>query len=147
MNTKNTGPKKHGIQLVSIQTIEMSIKVNSLEEAKMLESGDFSLEVARSAYNEESKTINVMATLFIRDDSGAGRTNPFNLKVSIVGEFEVDEKNFPPKYVEDWAEKASMFVLYPYIREITYTLTNRCGIDAVILPLFEVPTFKVAKTS
>lgn len=146
MNTQNNVPKKHGIQLVSIQTIEMSIKVNSLEEAKMLETGDFSLEVARSEYNKEAKTINVMATLFIQETSETGKTNPFYLKVSIIGEFEVDEDNFPKKHVEDWAEKASMFVLYPYIREVTYTLTSRCGIDAVILPLFEVPTYKVAQT-
>lgn len=139
-------PKKHGIQLVGLQVAEMSIKVNSLDEAKLLDSGDFKLEIARSDYDSEDKQIHVSAAISIGADESESSSLPFKMNISINGLFSVNEDLFDSKYVEDWAEKAAMYVLYPYLREIAYSLTSKCGIDAVVLPLFEVPTYKIAKS-
>ena len=65
------------------------------------------------------------------------------MRVVIGGVFKVDETKFAKADIDDWANRNAPFILYPYLREQAYTLTVRCGFPGIIIPLLEVPTFKI----
>ena len=65
------------------------------------------------------------------------------LKVEFHGRFKVDESSFPMDRLDHWADHNAPMVLYPYIREHVYSLTSKVGLPEGLLPLIEIPTFRV----
>ncbi len=72
-----------------------------------------------------------------------GAKAPFVLKVELIGLFTVDPERFPIEHVDQWARTNAPLVLYPYLREQVYGLTSRAGFNATLLPLLEIPTFRL----
>lgn len=133
----------HAIQLVELRVSDLAIHVDSSvpkEEVRQ----SFTLETARSAYNPETKQIQVKVTVKVGDDDEV--KPPFRLEVTLHGVFKVDESRFDPQLVEDWAERNAPLVLYPYARENVYALTSRAGLPEALLPLLEIPTFRINAT-
>lgn len=135
--------KKHAIQLKLVKVLELSINIlveNQQEE--MPDSGSFSLFHGYSDYNHESKEIAVRIGVEIDKDNTDA---PFSLRIELIGVFSVDDENFPMEHIHSWAKKNAPLILYPYLREHTYSLTLKAGFDGVLLPLLEVPTFRIKK--
>jgi len=135
--------KKHPIQLVDLKILTLSINVDPLKDKRKLpDSGQFRLYHGHSEFNHESSQIGVKVGVAIdseEDDS------PFDLKVELMGVFDVDQSEFNITYVDDWSSKNAPLVLYPYLREHVHALTSKAGFDGLLLPLFVVPTFKIQK--
>jgi len=138
---------KHAIQLNDIKVIELSLKVN-IENAQdfMPDEGFFGLYHGYSEYNPDDKKIVIKIGVDMNEDmdsdDGINET-PFDLKVELVGVFDVDEDRFPIQHIEHWASTNAPLILYPYLREHVHSLTNKAGFDGLFLPLFEVPVFKL----
>ena len=138
--------KLHAIQLLSVNIVELFIRVNeSPDEPHEKIDLSFSLGYSHGPYDEENKTIQTSVRLkYGMDDE---QKTPFSMRVELFGEFKIDESQFPKKYIDDWAKRNAPYILMPYLREQIYALTTRCGFQKLILPLFEVPTFKIEKPS
>lgn len=135
--------KRHPIQLEFLKVVELRIKANlDVDQEIETDTTGFTLKVGSSQYDEGSKTIAVKVAASI--DSGEEHA-PFDLFVELLGVFSVDESKFPLEYVDDWAQRNAPLVLYPYLREHVFGLASRCGYQSVLLPLLEIPTFKVVQ--
>jgi preprotein translocase subunit SecB len=139
MTEKKT--KLHGIQLTEIKIVQLSIKVNQTSTFIEQPNIDFSINQGHTKYDQENKKINVAAKLITvkKDD----QENPFDLVVELFGVFVVDESHFPIEHIEDWAKRNAIMLLIPFLREHVYSLTVRCGLPPMIVPLFTVPTLKI----
>jgi preprotein translocase subunit SecB len=132
--------KLHAIQLNELRVTELSIQVD-LSVPRDAPLGSFSIETARSSYDADDHRVQVKMRVLMGKEQD--EKAPFQLAVELYGLFEVDEAKFDVQFVEDWAEKNAPLVLYPYLREQVYGLTGRAGFPEALLPLFEVPTFRV----
>jgi preprotein translocase subunit SecB len=146
--TPNTGndPKLHPIQLVNLGVRELYIHSNRPPDVNIgAEPGECSMKISTTPYNSKDKRIAVVLTL----ESGIGADQskaPYAMRIELVGIFEVDEAEFPIKHTSHWAKNNAPLVLYPYLREHAFGLSLRCGFKPLLLPLLEVPTFKIDKT-
>lgn len=135
--------KKHAIQLVSLKVLELFIKANpNMDDphSQKIDEAEFSLVTGYSEYHKEEHKIVIKISAEIGVDEVAA---PFLLRVELAGVFDVDESRFPIMHIESWAKTNAPLVLYPYLREQVYGLTNRAGFAGMLLPLIEIPTFKV----
>ncbi|KAB8063210.1 MULTISPECIES: protein-export chaperone SecB [Janthinobacterium] len=130
--------KLHAIQIIELRVAELSIKVN-LEAPRDSELPEFTIETGRSNYDPETQQIQVR----MRIVAGEGEDDVLSLKVELHGRFKVDETRFPIDQISHWADHNAPIVLYPYIREQVYSLTSKVGLPEGLLPLIEIPTFKV----
>lgn len=136
----------HPIQLVSIGVRELHITANEHPDVDTTsDSGDFFFSVGTSDYDPDTQSIGVGVRLEIGTDKcKCEEPSPFILTIELVGTFDVDEK-FPVKHIDRWARNAAPLILFPYLREHAFALTARCGFKPILLPLLEVPTFKIVK--
>jgi preprotein translocase subunit SecB len=139
MTTDDKKPyfKLHGIQLISVNVVELFIKVNVPLNEKMAEDSDLSLKSGHGDYDEDNRTIQVGVQL----DYGMGEESktPYSMRIELFGDFEVDEELFDKEHLEHWARKNAPLILFPFLREHAYALAIRCGFDPLILPLLQVP--------
>lgn len=138
MEKKNQSYVPHAIQLVELRVVELSLKVD-ISFPKDTDLGSFTIQTGRSKYDDEKHQISVMMRIM----SGEEEKSPLKLTAELHGRFEVDESRFEVKYVEDWAEKNAPLVLYPYLRENVFALTARSGYSEALLPLLEIPTYRI----
>lgn len=140
---KDFNPNLHPIQLISLNIEELSIKVKKHPQSADLTSGSegFNLRTGHSEYDDKNHIIRVGIKLEVKGKEG--QESPFDMKVVIGGVFKVDETKFEKANIEDWANRNAPLILYPYLREQAFALTVRCGFPGIILPLLEVPTFKI----
>ena len=129
--------ERHPIQIRSLNVRELHLKTHvpsdSIDE---IDSSAYSILVGHSDYDGESIQVGVKLTAGDEDPEEA----PFRLVAELVGEFEVDEDEFPVEHLGDWAYENAPYILMPYLREHVFALTNRCGLDPMLLPLAKVPT-------
>lgn len=135
--------KLHAIQLLAVQPMILSISVHSDPETIKSFEGVIQLESTHTEYNEQAKTIQVKVRALISEESGF----PLSLHVEITGVFKVDESRFDKQYIYSWAKKNAPMVLYPFLREQVFSLSVRAGTPGIIVPLIEVPTFKIISPS
>ncbi len=144
---RSTKFKPHPISIGEVYVLELSIKVNipphSVEESAEI---PYSISVGHSEYDKEKKEIIVGLKLETERDESRKIEPPYFLTIEIVSNFTIDDKKFPIDHLEDWANRNAPFILYPYLREQAYALTLRCGYKPFILPLVEVPTFKLGQS-
>lgn len=139
--------KKHPINILSIFPICLSIKANV--EPNPLEGVEvpYSLKTASSKYDSDKKIINVKVKFEIVDVKGTTEPKPpFVMLVELMARFKVDESRFPVDKINDWAKRNAPIIIYPYLREHVYALTLKAGFMPMLLPLVEVPTFKIEQS-
>jgi preprotein translocase subunit SecB len=133
--------KAHGIQLEFLGVKEIHfdsdrmpgvIKVEDLED-QVFGSG-------HSSYDKTNKAIAVLVSWEVKTKDGG-----VTFRISLNAVFRVNEQAFPAERVEEWAEKGSFYVLFPYLREHIYSMCLRTGFPMIRLPMVEIPTFKIAK--
>jgi len=139
MENKKQGYKLHAIQLVELRVVELGLKVDT-SFPKESELGSFTIETGRSNYDSEKHQIHVSMRILSGNEE---EESPLKLIVELHGRFEVDESRFAVEHIEHWAENNAPLVLYPYMRENVYALTARAGFGEALLPLIEIPSFRV----
>lgn len=138
--------KKHPIQLCNLVLEELSIvSLNRYGFEGVDFPHDFNYTVSISELDLETKRLFIKVDLAIEPKDGDQPDRPFKLKVVAVGEFNVDVDAFPVEHLSDWAFNNGALILYPYVREQAYGLTVRAGYKPILLPLFEIPTFKIQR--
>ncbi|MEN6490273.1 MAG: protein-export chaperone SecB [Smithella sp.] len=140
--------KLHPIQLIHLGVKEIYIKSHIAPDISIeAEADKCSLSVGGSKYIEEDKRIDVALKLeFGRKNNNDDEDAPFSLLVEIVGIFKVNDEKFQTKHIMHWARNNAPLILLPYLREHVFSITSRCGFKPILLPLLEVPTFKVGAT-
>ncbi len=145
---KKSSMKLHPIQLVSLGVKELSIIANEPPDLSVGvdvgEGGVCSIMFGHSDYDTEDNTINIFVKLEVGQNNE--EKSPFSMKVELVGTFRVDEAQFKIEYIDDWAHRNAPFIMMPYLREHAFGLTQKCGFRPIILPLTEVPVFKISKS-
>lgn len=145
MSTKSL-LKRHPISIDDVRVRELYIQgnvhPNDVEEGVEI---TYSISAGRSEYNSDDKTVIVAVKFETNDNDNKDKILPYTMRVELVARFTVDEENFSPDNVDDWADRNAPIVLIPYLREHVYSLTIRCGYNPLILPLVQVPTFEVKK--
>lgn len=132
--------KLHAIQLKDLKVLTLSLKVNTEKnQDKLPDLGSFNLSHGHSEFDPDLNRIAVKIGIEISSSDNS----PFDLEVEIIGLFEVDLEQFKEKFITSWASKNAPLILYPYLREQVHSLSNRAGFSGLLLPLFEVPTFKI----
>ncbi|MFC8751016.1 hypothetical protein ACN429_23055 [Pseudomonas oryzihabitans] len=137
---------KHPIQLVSLNVEELYLKV--LDRFKFDGTDyaqDFSLSVGRSDYDPVEKHIFVKLTMEFVPELDKELDRPYEMRVQVAGQFQVDDEKFPADKVHNWAEYNAPMILIPFIREQSYSLSMRAGFEGLIVPLITVPTIKIQK--
>lgn len=133
--------KKHPIQLENIKVVILSLKVNfDNQQDNLPDEVCFELFHGHSQFNVDDRKIAVKIGASV--DSTDGNDSPFDLRVELLGIFSVSDE-FDEKYVESWAKTNAPLIIYPYLREHVYSLTSRAGFEGRVLPLFEIPVFKI----
>jgi len=74
-------------------------------------------------------------------------SEPFSIEVWLYAEFSPDYTRMTWDAVKNWLLNYSDYVVYPYLRSALYTAATQAGVEAPLLPLFEVPTFKMDQAS
>ncbi|MBU9424469.1 protein-export chaperone SecB [Burkholderia gladioli] len=130
----------HAIQLADLRVLEVSLRAN-LDVRKTEAPGQFQFEAGHGDYQAERKRIRVKVSAKMGEiDDGI---SPFSLKIELIGTFVVDTSRFREEHVLQWAKTNAPLVLYPYLREQVYGLTARAGFNPAVLPLLEIPTFRL----
>lgn len=147
--------KLHPIQLRALQILRLNIEVHDPARAMSddYELAEYALETGRSDYNRDDSTIHVMMRVrygrfAIDEELSPSRkvefeNQPVSFLVEVGGIFDVDATVFPLNQVERFAEHNAPLIIYPYVREQVYGLCTRVGIKTLLLPLFEVPTYRL----
>lgn len=142
--------KKHAIQIENVFVKELYIVANRPpSEQEGVDGGEFKLSVGHSEYDPEAKRIGVSVKIEVglADVEEEKTKLPFSMRIEIVGHFNVDEESFPIEHITHWARSNAPFILLPYLREHAYSLSARCGFKPMLLPLLEIPTFKLPQSS
>lgn len=132
---------RHPIQLVEVTVEELYFRKRGHRESEDQEL-EFSLTVSRSDYNKSEQMFSVKVEIEVEPEKEPG-LKPYDMRASIAGHFKVDEDNFPSDKIYAFAESNAPIILIPYLREQAYSLTVRAGVDPLIFPLVQVPSFKL----
>jgi preprotein translocase subunit SecB len=143
------------IQATHIGVRELYIKANEApDDAVGLDESDYELFVGHSDYDAEEKSITIAIRIEAGRRSEESETEeedeeqkerpPFHLRVRMIGVFTVDDSLFPADRIYEWAKRNSLYIMYPYLREHVYALSSRAGFSPMLLPLVEVPLFRIA---
>jgi preprotein translocase subunit SecB len=125
----------HPIQLVKIDTKELSVVINDLKitKEKNLEA-QVTYKMGFNQFDVEEKVLTVGFKCLLNEDVDEA---PFQITVELIGVFTIGDE-FPSDKIENFAKGNAPLILMPYIRESIYTLSSRTGLD-IILPLVQVP--------
>ncbi|ELL4669321.1 protein-export chaperone SecB [Vibrio fluvialis] len=148
MSEQKAAYNYHPIQLRSVKVLELFIAANPNCAPSESEEDKFGFYHTHSDYNAETKTFVVKVAAVIGKEEyeeGEEPTTEFDLRAELLGVFEVDEDNFSVENIDAFASKNAPLVMYPYLREQVFSLTTRAGFDGAVLPLFEVPVFKLQR--
>jgi preprotein translocase subunit SecB len=130
----------HAIQLVSVETRELFIRLNGQisEDLDSFYKEHLEIRSAHSEFNSEENIIHVGLRLSLGMDKDVAL--PISMRVEITGTFTVNIDDFSVKHIDDWATKNAPYILYPFVREHSFALAIRCGLPPMILPMVQVPT-------
>lgn len=134
----------HPVQLLAVEVEDLNISV--LDRQKFVDVDypkDFDYTVYSTEFNEANSVVRIKVELNVKPATDGVIDRPFVLKVGVAGVFSVDTARFPAEMVKKFAMHNAPIVLLPYVREHAFALSQRAGFEAIILPLVEVPTFKI----
>ncbi len=146
---KNPSPEPmgnlHPIQLVRLGVKELFIRANVPPDTERgTNPVECLVEVGTTSYDTDQKIIGVSLRLELGTNENDTEA-PYAMRVELVGFFQVDEDRFPMEQLSHWTEHNAPLILYPFVREHAFGLSSRCGFRPLLLPLLEVPTFKIEK--
>ena len=136
----------HAIQLVTINYQKLNLEVNNeVFDPQNYRNDSFSMQTGSSGFDPETNEIMVGLRILNGFDE-EGNKDPecdFWMEIQLEGVFTVNPDEFSIEKIPSWAKGNAPLILYPYAREVAYSLTNRIFKDsAALLPLLTVPTVK-----
>jgi preprotein translocase subunit SecB len=134
----------HAIQLIALRVLTLQLTAN-VNVDRTIKPEAFLLETAHSEYDAENSTIEVKLRVRVGHTEASEDTppSPYSLEVELIGVFKVDANKFPLEHIDHWAQNNAPMILYPYTREHTTSMAVRAGFEPVLLPLLEMPSFKI----
>jgi preprotein translocase subunit SecB len=127
---------------MSVDVLELHIRANEAPSKRLdLDSADVVIAASNSDYNSENEqvAVRVKAEIGMEEETDS----PLSLRVELSGLFRVDSSRFPIEEINGWARSNAPLVLLPYLREHVFSLTSRSGFQPMLLPLVEVPTYRM----
>ena len=140
---------RHPIQLIYLGVRELAIRTNVPPDQTIEANAEkVSISIyAPSKFDPSEPQFSVGVILEAGSepppDKEEDPKDPFHMRIELRGYFSVDTARFAPEHVLDWAGRGAIYVLMPFLREHAYSLSGRAGFRPLLLPLVEVPTFKV----
>lgn len=135
---------RHAIQVDTINYLTLSLEVNDETfDPEKNECTSFNMLTAITDFDEKDNTIGVRLRILNGYDDDITRIaeSDFWLDIVVEGVFKVDLEKFPKDKISAWANTNAPLIIYPYAREVAYSLTNRVFKDsATMLPLLTLPT-------
>lgn len=129
--------------MISLGVLELYIRANERPDiSKKVEADRINFSIGHNEYDKEKSIIQVATKIEVGMDKKKPKP-PFSMRIELIGDFKIDEKHFPVDKITDWALRNAPFIIFPYLREHAFALTARCGFSPMILPLMQVPTFKL----
>lgn len=135
--------KTFPVQLRRVGIAEISYECQAFGQpgVKLVENIDLTTGIG--PYDAQTKSLIVFLTVASKPKpEGVKHT----LKISVVGEFAiVDEAAlpFPVEKLPQWAEKSGVAVLFPFLRELLFSVTQKSGFSPVMLPMIEVAPYRI----
>lgn len=142
----------HAIQLETIKVVETTLVVHDFQRAHE-DKVDvaFHFQNNHSKYDPDSSSIMVGIRGVVGDEKtdpiDLSKSSPFFIRVELRAVFKVDAQSFPVDEVENWAKTNAPIILYPFLREHIYGLALRAGIKELIIPMINLPVYKLAPTT
>jgi preprotein translocase subunit SecB len=143
--------KLYPIQATNISLRELRIKTHVPPNRSLqYDEAEFNLDMGHGDYDPETKQIQISARVQVGEENaqfeedGTVKGNPFFLSVELVGFFSVISE-FPIDRIYEWATTNATYILYPFMREHVFALTARAGFTPMIMPIVEVPLFRMEK--
>lgn len=123
------------MQLRECEVHELTFRTRVPNKAIKVE--EFGLGFARSPYDSENRWLDVLISF----EAGSSDLSSakYYFKVEIRGRFENTEGSSEAEKIERWAENAAQFVMIPYLREHVYSISLRCGMKPIVIPLYQLP--------
>jgi preprotein translocase subunit SecB len=135
--------KPFPVQLRRIGIGEIAFKCQGFGEPSMPIAEKVDIRTSVGPYDVETGCIQVFV-MALADTKESPL--PYDLRVSVVGEFHVEDENklgFPLEKLPLWAQRNGAAILLPFLRELVFSITKRTGFGPLMLPLVEVPVFRV----
>jgi hypothetical protein len=129
----------HPAQLVKVDLVSTDYQAFRIPEPT-IDAGEFVVGTGRSDYVADRKMIDVSVVFESGKKDTAGTDGrPYYLRMEIKGRFKIDTDKFKPEQIQQWAESAAPYVLFPYLREQVYAFSVRCGFMPVLVPIYQLP--------
>jgi preprotein translocase subunit SecB len=134
------------IQLAKVDIGEIQYSCAGFSDANVVPAETFNLKVTVSAYDSESKSLQVALTFDSKSDpDNSALPYPYSLQITVHGQFFVHEDRlpFPVAEIRKWAEKNGVIILLPFLRESVHTISQKTGFPPMMIPMIEVSAFQV----
>lgn len=144
--------KVHPIQLIDVKVLKLNFELFATEDVSAESSKGpetFRFQHTHSTIDEDEKRFAVKVRALL-DDTSADSDNEsdtkWKMEIELVGLFEYQShEDFSIDRLEAFAERNAPLILYPYLREHVYSCAIRADVERPMLPLFQVPPFKMVK--
>lgn len=122
-----------------ITTEELSYKINRVQIAPN-QRLDIKPQFARQVRKPNDNKKLVFISLAVKIESTEAEPKPFDLRVTLVGVFELDSDNYTAQEERSFVIEATS-LLYPYLRTAVSNLTAQAFVTPLVLPVISGPIF------
>lgn len=128
---------KYDFKLISME--ELSFKINRIQLAPN-QRLDVKPQFARQVRKANDNKKLVFIALSVKIESTEAEPKPFDLNVSLVGMYELENENYTAEEERAFVIEATS-QLYPYLRSAVTNLTAQAYITPLNLPVINGPIF------
>ncbi|MGN0823795.1 MAG: protein-export chaperone SecB [Candidatus Coproplasma sp.] len=128
---------KYDFKLISME--ELSFKINRIQLAPN-QRLDVKPQFARQVRKANDNKKLVFIALSVKIESTEAEPKPFDLNVSLVGMYELENENYTAEEERAFVIEATS-QLYPYLRAAVTNLTAQAYITPLNLPVINGPIF------
>lgn len=145
---KGAGLQPHPLELVKVDVVQLTFVTNKRPTVETYIDGrNVELSVRQDPIETEGEWLQV----FVRAAYGIpgidcepedAPTTDCSLIVELAGTFR-KHMDLPRETLELFQNNGALIILTPYLREHVYSLSARAGIQPIIIPILQVPVFKL----
>ena len=148
---KVAGLQPHPLELVKVDVVQLTFVTN---KRPTLETYIDGRNVELSIRQDQIDTKDDWLQVFVRAAYGIpgidcepeeAPPTDCSLIVELAGTFR-KHKDLPRETLELFQNNGALITLTPYLREHVYSLSARAGIQPIIIPILQVPIFKLTES-
>lgn len=151
ISENNSGLHPHPLELVRVDVVQLTFITNKRPSMETLIDGR---RVELSIRQDEIKSKSEWLEVFVRAaygipgiDCAPDEPPPTDcsLIVELAGTFR-KHVDLPQETLKLFQNNGALITLTPYLREHVYSLSARAGIQPIIIPILQVPMFKITES-